>query len=319
MQGGGNYEGLGTWNSVGLLLPVVGGPVRDPASQLPPAPIFKLPAFLKLKNTELCRLSISDSWGNGATQLPPGRRGAASAHMLQVMSLRWGRFRLRVSPQLPPGSDNFRFQILGKMAPNPADTDVSWSRFLGNWDIENRGSGSTVRAGGLSQYRPSCHPGERDWYLIVERPAPASHLANPEGCAALRIVLVTVPHVSHSCELFQDGFDLHLLPPAATREKRRRVSPHASGYESPLGLIQVMSPPSCHPGQTRRVNRAAVEQLRNSGSRDHNLIEEAHRIQVLILRWERFRLRVSPQLPPGSDDFRFQILGEWLRIRRIPT
>ena len=33
---------------------------------------------------------------------------------------------------------------------------------------------------------------------IAEPPAPAPHLARPEGYAALRIVLVTVPHVSHS-------------------------------------------------------------------------------------------------------------------------
>ena len=52
---------------------------------------------------------------------------------------------------------------------------------------------------------------QRDWYFIAEQPAPAPHLAHPEGCAALRIVLVTVPRVSRSCELFPDGFDLHLL------------------------------------------------------------------------------------------------------------
>ena len=51
----------------------------------------------------------------------------------------------------------------------------------------------------------------RDWYFIAEQPAPAPHLAHPEGCAALRIVLVTVPRVSRSCENFPDGFDLHLL------------------------------------------------------------------------------------------------------------
>ena len=33
----------------------------------------------------------------------------------------------------------------------------------------------------------------RDRYVIAEQPAPAPHLAHPEGCAALRIVLVTVP------------------------------------------------------------------------------------------------------------------------------
>ena len=52
---------------------------------------------------------------------------------------------------------------------------------------------------------------QRDLCLIAEQPAPAPHLAQPEGCAALRIVLVTVPRVSRSCEQFLDGFDLHLL------------------------------------------------------------------------------------------------------------
>ena len=37
------------------------------------------------------------------------------------------------------------------------------------------------------------------------------HLAHLEGCAAPRIVLITVPRVSRSCEHFPDGFDLHLL------------------------------------------------------------------------------------------------------------
>jgi hypothetical protein len=41
--------------------------------------------------------------------------------------------------------------------------------------------------------------------------AQALHLAHPEGCAALRIVLGTVPRVSHSCEHCPDGFDFHLL------------------------------------------------------------------------------------------------------------
>jgi len=51
-----------------------------------------------------------------------------------------------------------------------------------------------------------CHPTpstapQRDWYLIAEEPAPAPHLARPEGRAALRIVLVTVPRASRSCDL----------------------------------------------------------------------------------------------------------------------
>jgi len=40
----------------------------------------------------------------------------------------------------------------------------------------------------------------RDWYFIAEQQAPAPHLAHPEGCNALRIVLVTVPRVGRSCE-----------------------------------------------------------------------------------------------------------------------
>ena len=35
-------------------------------------------------------------------------------------------------------------------------------------------------------------------------------LAHPEECAALRIVLLTVPRLSRSCEKKSDGFDLHL-------------------------------------------------------------------------------------------------------------
>ena len=41
---------------------------------------------------------------------------------------------------------------------------------------------------------------KRDWHFIAGQAAPAPHLAHPEGCAALRIVLVTVPRVSRSCE-----------------------------------------------------------------------------------------------------------------------
>ena len=55
-------------------------------------------------------------------------------------------------------------------------------------------------------------PAQGDWYFIAEQPAPA----HPEGCAALRIVLFTVPRVSRSCEHFPDGFDLHLLRLATT-------------------------------------------------------------------------------------------------------
>ena len=41
-------------------------------------------------------------------------------------------------------------------------------------------------------------PVSRDWYFTAEQPAPAPHLARPAGCAAPRIVLVTVPRGSRS-------------------------------------------------------------------------------------------------------------------------
>ena len=55
--------------------------------------------------------------------------------------------------------------------------------------------------------------------MIAEQPAPSPHLALPEGCAALRIALVTVPRVSRSCEIFTGGFDLHLLHLPRTRHQ----------------------------------------------------------------------------------------------------
>ena len=61
--------------------------------------------------------------------------------------------------------------------------------------------------------------GQRDWYFIAEQPAPAPHLAHSEGCASLRIVLVTVPSVSRPCEHFPDGFDLHLLHAPAHKQE----------------------------------------------------------------------------------------------------
>ena len=70
---------------------------------------------------------------------------------------------------------------------------------------------------------------ERDRYFIAEQLAPAPHLALPGGCAALRIVLVTVPRVSRSCEHFPDGFDLHLL--------RLRGLARPEGFRSKLRLL----------------------------------------------------------------------------------
>ena len=81
--------------------------------------------------------------------------------------------------------------------------------------------------------------GERDWYFIAEQPAPAPHLAQPEGCAALRIVLVTVPRASRSCEHFPDGFDLHLLQADGDKDvligsSQREKPAHALPWGLPL-------------------------------------------------------------------------------------
>ena len=62
-------------------------------------------------------------------------------------------------------------------------------------------------------------------YSIAEKPAAAPHHAHPEGCAALRIVLVTVPRVSRSCEHFLDGFDF--MRKSFTRE------PSTPGHPQP--------------------------------------------------------------------------------------
>ena len=57
-------------------------------------------------------------------------------------------------------------------------------------------------------------------------------LPHPEGCAAPRIVLVTVPRVSRSCEHVPDGFDLHLLP----REENCPLSHRPWGHQPLSGL-----------------------------------------------------------------------------------
>jgi len=75
----------------------------------------------------------------------------------------------------------------------------------------------------------------RDWYSIAQQPAPAPHLARPEARAALRIVLMTVPRVSRSCEHFPEGFDPHLLP--------RQVTQNLSTAYKCLGQVLWVSQP----------------------------------------------------------------------------
>ena len=59
-----------------------------------------------------------------------------------------------------------------------------------------------------------------DWYFNAGNPAPAPHLAYPKGCAALHIVIVTVPRACRSCEIFSSGFDLHFLQRGDEAAKR---------------------------------------------------------------------------------------------------
>ena len=59
-----------------------------------------------------------------------------------------------------------------------------------------------------------------DWYFNAGKPAPAPHLAYPKGCAALHIVIVTVPRACRSCEIFSSGFDLHFLQRGDEAAKR---------------------------------------------------------------------------------------------------
>ena len=56
-------------------------------------------------------------------------------------------------------------------------------------------------------FAPGLSPGGID---ILLPNSLRQHLAHPEGSAALRILRVTVPRVSRSCEHFPGGFDLHL-------------------------------------------------------------------------------------------------------------
>ena len=62
-----------------------------------------------------------------------------------------------------------------------------------------------------ARLRPGAVRAREEWYFIAELPVPAPHLTHPEGCAALRIVLITVPHASRSCEHFPDGFNHRLV------------------------------------------------------------------------------------------------------------
>ena len=82
---------------------------------------------------------------------------------------------------------------------------------LGVWMFRGWGAGFGVEGIGDTDTSTGGKDTSSDLSCIAEQAAPVPHLANPEGCAALRIVLVTVTRARHCCEHFPDGFDLHFL------------------------------------------------------------------------------------------------------------
>ena len=76
------------------------------------------------------------------------------------------------------------------------------------------------------------HPTQRDWYFIAEQPAPAPHLAHPEGCAALRIVPSRAsPHA-------YAGHEGSLLTPISVRSRASAVCSGRGGSYRGTSLIR---------------------------------------------------------------------------------
>ena len=98
---------------------------------------------------------------------------------------------------------------------------------------------------------------QRNWYFIAKQPAPAPHLAHPEECAALRIVLVTLHRVSRSCEQCPDRFELHLLPGTCSilMKRERKRDPGHDG--SQLGRGFTSSSPRTPPAR-RAISRSSA-------------------------------------------------------------
>ena len=84
--------------------------------------------------------------------------------------------------------------------------------------------------------------GETHRYFIAERLAPAPHFAHSEGCAAIRIMLVTVLRVSRSCEHFPDGFYLHLLRPTEEAACRVRMTSRVAPAHPQLFKMGAVTP-----------------------------------------------------------------------------
>ena len=74
----------------------------------------------------------------------------------------------------------------------------------------------------------------------------APHLAHPEGCAALRIVPLTAPRVSHSCEHSPDEFDLRLLQPHTPHPQVPDGEAREVIRAQAMQILRQASPPVSH-------------------------------------------------------------------------
>jgi hypothetical protein len=120
-----------------------------------------------------------------------------------VLALKSAGFKFRVHGS----NDRHPAPILSRHLGHPSPLNPELEAYtISCQDLNPKPQTQNPKPGTL---RPKC-----DWYFVAEQPAPAPHLAHPEGCAALRIVLLTVLRASRSCEHFSDGFDLHVLRPS---------------------------------------------------------------------------------------------------------
>ena len=103
----------------------------------------------------------------------------------------------------------------------------------------------------------------------------APRRAHPEGCAALRSVLVTVPRLSCSCEHFSDGF--RSGPPSCRLSAPPSLPPAEGASHVAAKLLAAMILPAgpCHQADRRK----AITWLcaHRSLSLNHRLVARPHR------------------------------------------
>ena len=151
-----------------------------------------------------------------------------------------------------------------------------------------------------------CRNSERDWYFIAKQPAPTPHLAHPEGCAALCIVIVTVPRVSRSCELCPDG---------GSGTSPLSASP---GYEPPPTTLGVMSPPTTLSDSPHLVT-LHIWRLSTFGKSPY--LATLHIWRLSHLAAETAPIRASPRLDTHAAfqiKFAFRRGGAWKVDVRLP-